>query len=123
MGSGSKDITKGKYYNPDVVEGLNRIPSIVDEFEPFVLAHKNMPTRVQTVMYRVLRRYLEYLKLLSPILAMKAEGKELEAKEKFQEFKNYFGKYELEMERFYDNYMLIQALSRIFNNITVLYNT
>ena len=82
-----------------------------------------MQTRVQTVMYRVLWRYLEYLKLLSPILAMKAAGKEIEAKEKFQEFKNYFGKYELEMERVYDHYMLMQALSRIFNNITVLYNT
>ena len=122
-GSKSKDPSKGQYYNPDMVDGLRRIPSIVEEFEPFVLAHKNMPMRVQTVMYRVLWRYLEYVKLISPILALKAEGKEVEAKERFNEFKDYFGKYELEMERVYDHYMLMQALSRIFNNITVLYNT
>ena len=95
----------------------------MEEFEPFVLAHKNMPMRVQTVMYRVLWRYLEYVKLLAPILALKADGKELEAKEKFLEFKSYFGKYELEMERVYDHYMLMQSLTRIFHNITVLYNT
>ena len=123
VGSNSKDIKKGKYYNPDMIEGLNSIPAIVEEFEPFVLAHKNMPMRVQTVMYRVLWRYLEYVKLLAPLLSMKAEGKELEAKAKFLEFKNYFGKYELEMERVYDHYMLMQALTRIFHNITVLYNT
>ena len=123
VGSGSLDIKKGKYYNPDMVAGLNTIPAIVEEFEPFVLAHKNMPMRVQTVMYRVLWRYLEYVKLLAPILALKAEGKELEAKEKFLEFKSYFGKYELEMERVYDHYMLMQSLTRIFHNITVLYNT
>jgi hypothetical protein len=51
------------------------------------------------------------------------DRKELEAKSKFLEFKNYFGKYELEMERVYDHYMLMQALTRIFHNITVLYNT
>ena len=122
-GSRSKDSSKGQYYNPDMVEGLLKIPSIVEEFESFVLAHKNMPIRVQTVMYRVLWRYLEYVKLLAPILALKAEGKEVEAKEKFNAFKDYFGKYELEMERVYDHYMLMQALARIFNNITVLYNT
>ena len=123
VGSGSKDLARGKYYNPDVAESLGRIPAIVDEFEPFVLAHKNMPMRVQTVAYRMLLRYLEYVKLLAPILALKAVGKELEAKEKFLEFKNYFGKYELEMERTYDHYMLMQSLTRIFHNITVLYNT
>ena len=123
VGSGSKDPNKGKYYNPDVVDGLNGIPAIVDEFMPFVQAHKNMPMRVQTVAYRMLFRYLEYLKLLAPILAMKAVGKEVEAKEKFLEFKNYFGKYELEMERTYDHYMLMQSLTRIFHNIKVLYNT
>ncbi len=123
VGSNSKDASIGKYYNPDMAEGLNRIPSIAEEFEPFVVAHKNMPMRVQTVMYRVLFRYLEYVKLLAPILALKAEGKEIEAKAKFLEFKNYFGKYELEMERVYDHYMLMQSLTRIFHNIKVLYNT
>ena len=106
-----------------MAEGLTAIPSIVDEFTPFVQSHKNMPMRVQTVAYRMLFRYLEYVKLLAPILAKKAIGKEVEAKAEFLEFKNYFGKYELEMERTYDHYMLMQSLTRIFHNIKVLYNT
>ena len=123
VGSLSKDITVGQYYNPDMVEGLLSIPAIVEEFEPFVQAHKNMPTRAQTVMYRILWRYLEYVKLLAPILALKAEDKELEAKEKYLEFQNHFGKYELELERVYDHYMLMQSLNRIFLNVKVLHNT
>ena len=123
VGSKSSDEDKGKYYNPEVAEGLKAIPSIVDEFTPFVQSHKNMPMRVQTVAYRMLFRYLEYVKLLAPILAKKAIGKEVEAKAEFLEFKNYFGKYELEMERTYDHYMLMQSLTRIFHNIKVLYNT
>jgi hypothetical protein len=81
-----------------------------------------MPYRAQTVSYRMLLRYLEYISELGPILALKAEGKELEAKEKYIAFNASFGKYELEMERTYDHYMLMKSLNRIFLNITALYN-
>ena len=104
------------YYNPDLVPGFESVAGIVDEFAPFVEAHKNMPKRPQTVSYRMLWRYLEYCKGLMPAFIDKALAKDEEAKEKLMDFIQEFGKYELEMERWYDHYMAFTALRRsIFN--------
>ena len=108
----------GLYYNPDMKDNFKKIHEVVDEFTPFVTAHKNMPYRAQTVSYRILARYLEYCKMLADALALKADGKEYSAKDAFDKFRIAFGKYELEMERCYDQQMCFASLARIFNPIS-----
>ena len=108
----------GLFYKPEIVESLNKVPAIVDEFAPFVKEHKNMPYRAQTVIYRILERYLEYCKGVSATLAIKAVGDEQRAKEEFNKFRVDFGRYELEMERCYDQQMCMRALARIFDDIS-----
>ena len=61
-----------------------------------------MPMRAQTVMHRVLRRYLEYCEGLSYPLTLKAMGLGLEASLAYEEFSTEFGKYEFEMEGIFD---------------------
>ena len=65
----------------------------------------------------LLRKYLEYCKAVALALALKAEGKDLEAKLEFEKFRVAFGKYEIEIERYYDHHLCIASLSRIFNNV------
>ena len=101
---------------------LTENSEIAEEYRPFVEAHKNMPYRAQTVSYRILARYLELLKGIAPALALKAEGKEHAALEEFTRFADDFGKYELEMERNYDHYNLVNSFNRIFKKITVLFD-
>ena len=62
-----------------------------------------MPLRSQTVLYRVLRRYLEYLEGLAYPLTLKCMGLHTEAAEAFNEFITEYGKYELEMEALFDH--------------------
>ena len=112
----------GDFYNPEMVKHILKLPEIAEKYAPFVEAHKNMPYRAQTVSYRVLARYLEFLKGIAPSLALKAEGKEHAALASFQEFADDFGKYEIEMERNYDHHNLVKSYNRIFKNITVLYD-
>jgi hypothetical protein len=81
-----------------------------------------LPYRAQTVSYRVLARYLEFLKGITPSLVLKAEGKENAALANFQAFTDDFGKYELEMERNYDHHNLMKSYNRIFKTITVLFD-
>ncbi len=103
-------------------EALRKIPEIVDEFTPFITAHKNMPYRAQTVAYRILARYLEFLKGISEAFALQSEGKLLEATRTYEEFMKEYGKHELEMERWYDQFMLQGSLRRIFHNRTQNHN-
>ena len=105
------------YYNPDVVPGLERVPEIVERYRPFVLEHINMPYRAGTVSYRILLRYLDYCIGVARSLIPKALGKEEEALAVYEEFMEDFGRYELEMERCFDQCMSYRSLERIFKNI------
>jgi len=68
--------------------------------------------------HRILAKYLEYCKSLTKALIMKADGNEYAARDAYNEFRVEFGKYELEMERCYDQQMCFASLSRIFNAIS-----
>ena len=108
----SVDKNRGKYYCPAMAGKLREVKKITAEFAPFVKEHKNMPLRSQTVMYRILARYLEYCDGLADALVLKAVGLGDEAKDSFNAFFDRFGRYELEMERCYDHCQIGSALKR-----------
>ena len=110
-GENSANEKIGKYYNPAMLEGFRRVKDVVAEFAPFVEAHKNMPKRPQTVAYRILRRYLEYVCGVADFLSLRCLGAGKEARERFYRFADDFGKYEIEMERWYDQYNMLKSFS------------
>ena len=105
----------GKFYNPAMADGYRKVPALVAEFAPFLEAHKNMPMRAQTVAFKLLRRYAEYCDKLSPILVLKCYGAGKEAADAYLRFLDDFGKYEIDMERCFDQHMCSTAfLLRVF---------
>ena len=108
---------KGLFNEPQYEAAFLKVPELVDSFAPFVEAHKNMPKRVQTVSYRILRRYLEYCKGMSRVFALKCVGKDDEANKEFNRFTASFGKYELEMERWYDHCLSTAAFGTMVGKI------
>ncbi|MBR2388877.1 MAG: DUF4838 domain-containing protein, partial [Clostridia bacterium] len=109
----------GLFNEPQYEAGFLKVPELVDSFAPFVEAHKNMPKRVQTVAYRMLRRYLEYCKGISRVFALKCVGNDEEANKEFNSFAASFGKYELEMERWYDHYLATAAFGTMVGKINL----
>ena len=103
-------------------ERLLQVPKIIDSYLPTLLAGKNMPKRAQTVSMKILLFYLDFVKKLSEALALKASDEEEAARVKFREFANYVGKFELEMERYYDQHACIYSYNRIFNNVRMLFD-
>ena len=122
VGSLSKDPKMGKLYNPEMAKALEGIPAIVDEYLPFVNSQKIAPYRAEAVSYKVLSRYLDFIRRLAPILALKAVDKEKEALEEYEEYIKYVGKFEMEMEHNYDHDAMIQSFNRIFRNVRELFN-
>ena len=111
----STDLSKGGLYNPEMANTLRKAKGIIEEFTPFVEAHKNMPMRAQTVSYRILRRYLEYCTYFSQALVLKALGADREAKEQFIKDFDKIGAYEIERELSYDHRECGRAVfSKIF---------
>ena len=108
-GENSSNEAHGKYYNPELAARLREVKKIVDGFRPFVEAHKNMPKRPQTVAMRLLMRYFDYVTMLAEVVSIKAFGAAPEARKKFMEFTEVFGKHELEIERYHEQLTLFKA--------------
>ena len=109
-------VPERKYHNPALVESFSKVKELTCVFESFVEAHKNMPWRAQTVAYRILRRYLEYCRGMIKPMSTKAQGEHQRAREECFEFAKDFGKYELEMERWYDHYLSLTSNRRSIGN-------
>ncbi|MBR2365802.1 MAG: DUF4838 domain-containing protein [Oscillospiraceae bacterium] len=102
-GEKSTDRKVSKRYNPDMVQSLSRAPEIAASERALVKTHMSMPTRPQTVSWRLLLRHAEYAEKLSKIMQVKAVGHENLARELGEKFIQDFGKYEFELERYFDH--------------------
>jgi hypothetical protein len=120
MGFGSSDPKIGKYYNPSHVASLRKVKEIADELEALLAENKNKPYRVQTVSIRLLIRYAEYCRLFANILVLKAVGADAEAYKAYEAFLRDFGRYEVEMERYYDQFNAGKSIKRIVKTPTNL---
>lgn len=112
-GECSKDESKSSYYDPDRVERLSKISELSKDLEKLASSHINMPYRPQTVSWRLLLRHAEYIDLWREIVTEKALGNDIKAAKLAKEFCHTFGKYELEMERYYDHGLACRALEHV----------
>ena len=118
----SCDIGKGRFYNPSLEKDLQSVPEITKNFEEFISAHLNSSVRAQTVSTRLLLKYIEYCNGISYALSLKCIGKDTEANKTFYDFMRNFGKYEIEIERWFDHALCVKSLSGIFGSVKAYYN-
>ena len=108
-------VSSGKsWVAPEYTPMFREVAGICDSFDALIAEHKNMPMRAQTVAYRLLMRYTEFCRGLSKAFVLKSLGADVEAKEEYKRFAADFGKYELEMERYYDHMMMEHAYKAFF---------
>ena len=112
---------KNSFYAPERVPALRSVHEITAQIEPTLIAHKNMPWRAQTVAVRLLLKHLEYCNALADIFVLKALGADVEAKKLYLEFLDSFGKYEVEIERYFDQYMFCHSIKRLVDKPATFY--
>ena len=103
QGLHSENPNYSQHYAPSRVPRLNTVHDLAAQLRYRFQTHKVMPHRVQTVSWRLLNRYTEWLDWMADITVLKAQGRDWEAKEVAVKFEKDFGKYELELERYYDH--------------------
>ena len=65
--------------------------------------------RAQTVSYRILYRFLEYCERIAYVMILKCMGGDAEAAEAYTQFLIDFGKYEIELDRYFDQALYSQT--------------
>ena len=111
----SQGRSKSQYLSAEMAEKLSQVAPLTERFAEELAAFKNMPYRAQTVSVRLLLRYMEYLRGFADCLKWKALGQDQEAKAAAAAFWQDFGKYELELDRYYDHCLMVMSHRAIFN--------
>ena len=111
-GEASADLEIGKYYAPEMVQPLLSVKELAKEGEALAKDHLQMPTRPQTVSWRLLLRHCEYIVGVAETMALLAQGQEAAANKYGRAFCAEFGKHEYELERYYDQFLGTNCLIR-----------
>ncbi|MBO5868701.1 MAG: DUF4838 domain-containing protein [Oscillospiraceae bacterium] len=96
------DPAKGSMYCPAQAESLASVKTLTAQMREVIAAHKQLPTRPQSNAWRILLRHTEYCDGMADVYTEKALGNNEKAWEMLQEFYDEFGKYDLELERWFD---------------------
>jgi hypothetical protein len=97
----NKDISK--HYNPLVAPKFLAVPEIAVEGRALAKKHLTMPTRPQTISWRLLLLHTEFCKKYAAIMYEKARGFNNTAYDMAQEFYDELGKHEVAIERYFDH--------------------
>ncbi len=109
-GERSADPSQDKYYNPAMVDALKKVKELAEQGRKLAQTHRVMPTRPQTISYRLLERHAEYIEGVAGFMIEKARGNYELAEELSKIFFQSFGRHEYEIERYYDHGMACEAL-------------
>ena len=110
-GENSADRRKGKFYNPDHIRDLETVKDIAAAGKELALAHFVMPTRPQTVSWRLLYRHAQWVEGVAEAMCKLCLGDNEGYHTALQAFINEFGKHDYEMERYFDLGMAAHSLT------------
>lgn len=111
----TRPVNLEKYHDKNMIPFLEQVPALCDQLDAVLEEHKNMPYRAQTIAIRVLRHYTTYLRGLSNVFKIKATGDDDGAVKAYLEFADEFGKYERDIDAYYDHCLFRIAFNPIFN--------
>lgn len=112
----SKPVNTEHYHDESIIPQLERVEEICDELDATLESYQNMSYRVATVSLRLLSYYTEYCRAIAKAFIIKAQKKDDEAKTFLNDFFKKFGKYEAEIERYYDQSVCRSAWHTIMNS-------
>ncbi len=113
-GEATTDRANGKFYDPARVQRMESIITVCENAKKYVLENTNCPMRVQTVSMQLLAHHADFCAGLAKCMIPKCQAKHDEAQALFHAFFEEFGKREVEIERYFDQYMCVSAMRKIF---------
>ena len=107
---------KEQHIVPEMEKNFLAVEGVAEEFKAKIAPYRNMPYRVQTVAVRLMSDYADYCTGISKCLAMLCVGQVNEGLDALKAFRVEFGKRELSIERYYDQFEATHSLELLFWN-------
>ena len=90
------------YYNPAHVKNLEAVKELTKEGLAMSDAHKVMPTRLQTIHWRLMRYHAMWCVLIADAMIEKCQGHDKEAIAKWKESVDHFSQYDVILDPWFD---------------------
>ena len=100
----------GAMYNPAHVADLKNVKELTAAMRAVIKEHKQLPTRPQSVAWRLLLLHTEYCDSLADVMIEKALGHDKYAMEIMYKFFEEFGKHDYELDRWFDINLCFNAI-------------
>jgi hypothetical protein len=110
------DGSVSRFYNPEHAKSLARVEDIAARGKEMIMNHFDSELRPRTVAMRVLLAYNELVRYFAKAMIEKAKGRDEAAKKIFEEMMVEVGKYECEIEQYYDHGLAMNAFKVIFEH-------
>ena len=120
QGLATEDPAKGEFYAPSRVAGLEKVPDLAATIRELEKKHTYDGSRHQWIAWQLLLRHSEYCQGLSEVIKAKCRGQNLLAKEKFAEFLEDFGRYDRELENYFDFGLAAKSIRVLLNKMPVM---
>lgn len=117
-GERSENPAKGSHYSPRKAQELTQAAALAEEGMSIVREAKGQMPRVQRVSIHLLRRHTEYIQAMAAFLREKALGNDAAALEILDGFRSSFGRYEVELERYFDHFIAFRAFKMLIEKPT-----
>ncbi len=114
-GHRSADPDKGEHYDPSRISALQSVHELAAEIRALVKDHMAMPTRPQTVCWRLLLWHAKWCEGLADVMIQKCQGHTQYALEKLRVFYDEIGAGEFDYERYFDFGLASISLYNIVN--------
>jgi len=101
------------FYNPEQLKRLAAVEELCSEERALLENHMIMPTRPQTVSWRMLGLHADYCEQLVKVVRLKAEGHNFEAAEQAKIFYRETGKDEITFEPYYDHCLACRVVEQM----------
>ena len=96
------DNTHSIYYNPAYVKNFEAVKELTKEGEAMSAAHKIMPTRMQTIHWRLMRYHAMWCVLIADAMIEKCQGNDQAAIAKWKEAVDNFSQYDVILDPWFD---------------------
>ncbi|MBQ6874818.1 MAG: DUF4838 domain-containing protein [Lachnospiraceae bacterium] len=118
--TGAEPKATRSFYRPSHAKDLAEVKELAAQAREMVGKHMAMPTRPQTVSWRLLLRHAEYCERLAEIIAEKSLGHNRYAQELYAAFLLDFGKYDVELERYFDFGVAASSLDKVVKKMPAI---
>lgn len=119
-GEKTTDPGWGDHYDPARAEVLAAVKDLARKGREIAEQNRIMPLRCQTLSMRLLLRHAEYIEGMAAFLAEKALGHDEEALQTLDDFRIRFGRYEVELERYFDHFIAFRAFKMLIDKPVVV---